>query len=431
MVINIYNSKQRMAEFLDRALKIYPNRAHVLIADNIPYINSSEVQGEEGGKVYVHRTANITEVQSDALVSVQPTTSTPPNLNGSIVDFKPQNVIDRFDHGYLKINLTNNDAAPCTITPSPLLLNYWQIFGGNGNNLLFQQYGYELWYEIASYSNTMEWDGNMSNLIGSSPTYSTAGVTIAAGASTPLYIPLASVFAPSRIFLEGLNDNMLIRFTFNPSAQNLISGVTPAVTNMQLLLRGCYETKAVRAMKLKMYKTLPLDFPYMGVQRSQYTQTIAASSNYKIQLQGINGLVNCLWLWAWSTPVTAANVGTPADIWSTFDITDQSGNSILGYYVRDVNDTTNFRNDNTISTMEYWDNKFSQNKVFQFVSFSRTPIEDWRSGSSHGFQPFDGFNVLNFTTKSTATPGTYNIVVACRTAETVKVRKGVLSSTRN
>ena len=87
-----------MSNFLENALKLYPNRSHVLIADNVPYINAVEVQGEEGYPVRIHRSANLTEVQADALVSVQPTTSTPPNLNGSIVDFKPQNIVDRFDH---------------------------------------------------------------------------------------------------------------------------------------------------------------------------------------------------------------------------------------------------------------------------------------------------------------------------------------------
>lgn len=419
-----------MSNFLEKALQIYPNRAHVLLADNIPFTNSMEVTGEEGGRVYIHRSANDTEVQSDALVSVQPTTSNVPNLNGTIVDFKPQNVIDRFDHAYLKINLINNDANPCTIVPSPLLLNYWQIYGGNGNNLLFQQYGNELWLEIASFSNTLEWN-IMQYLVGSNATYSTAGITLAAGASTNIYIPLASVFMSARLFLEGLNDNMLLRFTFNPSAQNLVSGVTPTVTGMQLLLRGCYETKAVKSIKYKQYHTMPLDFPYMGVQRSQYTTSISANSSYKIQLQGINGLVNCVWIYAQTNPVTSANAGTYADIFSTFDITDNSGNSILGYYTRDVADTTNFRNDNQISCMEYFDNTFSLNKTFLFVSFSRDPISDWRTGSSHGFQPWDGFNVLNFTTKASASSGTYNIIVTCRTAETLRVRKGVLSSTRN
>jgi hypothetical protein len=416
-----------MSNFLDNALKLYPNRSHVLVADNIPFINAAEVTGEEGYPVRVHRTANLTEVQADAIVSVQPTTSTPANINGSIVDFKPQNVIDRFDHAYLKISFVNNDAAPCTIVPSPFLLNYWQIFAGNGNNMLYQQYGYELWQEIVTYSNTLEWN-TLQNLVGSNATYSTAGVTIAAGGTTSLYIPLASVFMASRIFLQGLNDNLLIRFTFQPSTLNLISGVTPSVNNMQLLLRGCYEPQAVRELKMKMYKQLPLDFPYLGSQRSQYTQSITANGNYKIQLQGINGLVSHMWIWAYLNPTTASSVGTFADIWSSFDITEQNGNSILGYYVRDTGDTINYRNDNQISWMEYSDNTYSLNKNVLLVSFTRDPAGDFRNGSSHGFQPFDGFNVLQFTAKSTAPPGSYNIVVTCRTSNTIKVRQGILST---
>ena len=320
-----------MSNFLENALKLYPNRSHTLVADSVPYINAAEVPGEQGYPVYVHRGANMTEVQSDAIVSVQPSTSSPANLNGSIVDFKPQNIVDRFDHAYLKIGLNNPTGAVCTLTPSPFLLNYWQIYGGNGNNLLFQQYGYELWHEIVTYSNTLEWN-TLQYLVGSDAAYYTAGFSIAAGASTNIYIPLSSVFMAARLFLQGLNDNLLIRFTFQPSNMNLIAGTTPTVTNMQLLLRGCYETNNVRELKMKMYKTLSLDFPYLGVQRSQYTQTIAPNGSYKIQLQGITGLVSHLWIFAYANPTTSATVGTFADIFNTYDITDQVDHSIIGYY---------------------------------------------------------------------------------------------------
>lgn len=419
-----------MSNFLENALRLYGNRAHTLVADVVPYINSSKVMGEEGGDVYIHKSANVTEVSADNLVAVQPTTSTPPNLNGSVVDFKPQSgVTDRFDHAWLRISLTNNDANPCTIVPSPFLLNYWQIYGSNGNALLFQQYGYEIWNEIASFSNTLEWN-QLGILVGSNNTYSTAGVTLASGASTVLYIPLFSVFASSRFFLEGLNDYLLIRFTFNPSAQNLISGVTPTVTQMQLLLRGAYDTKKVRELKMRMYKTMPLDFPLMGCQRSQFTQTIAASSSYKIQLQGITGLINCAWIFALPLPTTASNAGSYANIFSSYDIQNNNGDSIIGYYQRSCF-AADFRDDNQLSTLEYWDNTFSLNKNIIFVSFSRDPTADWRSGSSHGLQCWDGFNILAFNTSASATPGIYNIIVACKTAQTIKCRRGILSTNQN
>ena len=74
-----------MSNFLENALKLYPNRSHVLLADNKPYINSMIVPGQEVQLVYIHRSANSTEVSSDAIVAVQPTTSTPPNLNSAIL----------------------------------------------------------------------------------------------------------------------------------------------------------------------------------------------------------------------------------------------------------------------------------------------------------------------------------------------------------
>src|ERR1700679_164786 len=134
------------SNFLETAIQKYPTRKHVLDPDVIPFINSMKTIGENGGEVYIHKQANTTEVSADALVSIQPMTSTPSTLNGAVVDFRPDNgIVSRWDYAFLKLNITNSTGASCTLVPSQFLLQYIQVFGANGNVLLLQMYGTELW----------------------------------------------------------------------------------------------------------------------------------------------------------------------------------------------------------------------------------------------------------------------------------------------
>lgn len=104
--------------------------------------------------------------------------------------------------------------------------------------------------EILSFFNNMDlnlvgknlniMEGGIKYLLGSNSAYSTAGVVIANGASTNLYIPLVSIFSSSRLFLGGLRDDPLIRFVFNPASINVISGNNSTVTNCSLSLCGCF-----------------------------------------------------------------------------------------------------------------------------------------------------------------------------------------------
>lgn len=418
------------ANFLNFAIAKYPTRQHVLKADNIPFINSVETTGEGGEQVYIHRSANATEVSADALVSIQPTTTVPNTLNSAQVQFRPQDgITDRFDHAYLKINVSNNSGATTVITPTPFLLSYWQLFGANGNVLLLQQYATEIWLEICAFFDYSDWLITQ-ELIGSNANYSAAGITIANGASTNLYIPLITLFTAARLYLPGMKDQLLFNFQFAPSSINVITGTTPTVNTMQLLFRGAYDAPSVRQMKMQMYRSLNLDFPYLGVQRSTYQYTLAASTTYNIQLSGFAGIACCLFITVRAVPITSSNVATYVAAINNFDVQDQNGQSLLGYYLRDVADTINFRSDQQIMSLEYFDNAFSLNSFFYFVSWSRSPKTDMLTGSSHGFCALTGFEVLKITTNSGLSGGSYQVDVWARTYETLRCRAGELSVTR-
>jgi hypothetical protein len=67
--------------------------------------------------------------------------------------------------------------------------------------------------------------------------------------------------------------------------------------------------------------------------------------------------------------------------------------------------------DNKIKNAELFDNVFSNNKNWYFVSFSSHPAEDYGTSSVQGYQVFTGTEKLIFTTNSTITPGAFQIDV--------------------
>src|ERR1700744_992173 len=103
---------------------------------------------------------------------------------------------------------------------------------------------------------------------------------------------------------------------------------------------------------MKMYKNLPLDFPFLSNQRTSYPLTIATSSSYQIQLNGLSGLVNCMFITVRATTITSSNIGTYVAALSTIDIQDSNGNSVIGYYACDVADMTNFQSDQQLGALE-------------------------------------------------------------------------------
>lgn len=414
-----------MADFLEQALRDNPNRVHVLKPTLVKYSSNVQMKGEDGQITHVHQEASNVEILSDALSMISATTAVPTALlSGGIIEFRlsAKGLLPRLDMMFLKIFLTNTSGVNQTIVPSQLCLQYWQVFGQNGNDLILQENGIEMWLSNIYYDQ-LTWQ-NIAALLGSNANFSTAGTTVANGNNLVLYIPLLSFFEAARIYLAGLQSEVLLRFTFNPRQLNFTTAGALDCTNCVLLLKGSYEPKSVDEYKMKIYRLDNVDFPFLNVQRTSYTMTLAAATQYQIILSGIAGLVAGLFVVVRASPVLAANIGTIVNAIATIDIQNQSGNSIIGYYSRD-------RNDNDMVYWQHFPNLFQTNSRFILINWNDCPLTAFHHGSSCGFRSFSGFERAVFTTDAGLAPGSYQIDIFARVYSTAVIRNNQLKVLMN
>lgn len=419
------------ANFYSHAIKKYGSRP-IVKPTKVDYLPTSQRPSDDVPAAMVHPESTSVTAQSDCLVSINAQTTVPASLlDGGNLDFRPQRgIIDRFDHCYLRIAITNSTGASCTIQPSQLLLQSWQLKAQNGNKIILQQFGPELWLENAYYD-YVDWEGGIKNLVGSNSSYSAAGVVIANNASTVLYIPLITLFAAARLHLGSIPE-FVFSFQFNPASLNVITGSNPTVTNCSLLIRGCYLPEDIRREYDRIYKS-PCDFPFLGVARSSADLTLAASSKYSIVLSGINHMVSSLFITFRASPITNSNLSTFINGASSYDIVNQDGVSITGNYQRS-GPSTDLRNDSVLISSEYFDNLFlvsGNNANIIYISWNRSPKGTMITGSSKGYAPFTGFEKFEFTTPATLTPGAHRIEVWARTHDVLKLRNGELNTYNN
>ncbi len=412
-----------MTSFYKKALQHHPAYAQHIVPTNVSHSLIQTTHAQSGN--ITHKKADSASViaQHKAIVNVQPSTTVDPNLlNGGLIDFRlEKGYIDILDHIYVKINVSNNTGAGVTLAPSQLMLDRFEIYGSNGNKLLFQKYGQEMFIDNIYFSKN-EWEV-MSPYVNSTAAYSTAGVVVANGATRTFYIPLVAFFTPTKLHLAGLNGQLLIRLRFNTSALSIVAGAVPTCTDCALQLRGRMEPDEIKSERHNAYMNLHHSLSFLGVQRMSQQLTLAASTQYSIVLSGIQGIASTFYFTLRSLPLTAANQAVYIPVYD-FDCQEQDGRSMVGYYRRTFDDMK-------LDVSECFDNLFINYVNLHIIPFSNSPVQDYTKGSNHGYHVFTSFEKLSFTTGSTLVPGSYQIDIYCSAHESAFIDKGELITSRN
>jgi len=376
------------------------------------------------GNITVRNADSATVIaQTRTIVQAQPSTTVDPNLlNGGTIDFRiEKGMVDVLDHIYIIISVTNSTGSSCTIQPSQLLFDRWELYADNGNRLLFQKYAHEMWLDNVYFSRN-EWEV-MDEYLLSNASYSTAGTAIANGASLTFYTPLVSFFTPLKLNIGGLSGQLLLRLRFDTSTLNMIAGSTPTTTACTAQLRGRMLPQRVKEEKNRTYMTLNYDMPYLGIQRMSLQQTLAVSSTYSIVLSGLKGICSTVFFVVRALPFTAANQASYIQM-TSFYLQEQDGSSMLGFYRRQYADMQ-------LEIAESFNNLFTNYVNLHMIIFTSSPVSDYIYGTNNGYQALTSFEKLSFTTPSTITPGSFQIDIWASTHEFAMVRQGVLSTTRN
>ncbi len=411
-----------MSNFYTKALAMNPNKQVLQNPTAVQALPTVIVKSPTSGQdVYEYPESAYVSVQSDVVINNSPTTTIAANLlDGNTCQFRFTNKgsLSRFDHIYLKMLIRNGSGAGITVAPSQMWLQELRIYGANGNNLLCDIRGEELWLDNA-YLSRDRWDNALDQLVLSTSAYSTAGVTIVPGNTRIAYIPIFNPLSQLRLCPSALSSELLFEFRFWPATRNVLAGAVPLTDNCTMLLRGAYDTPQVVELKTKMYSGA-VDLPFTSRQR--FTQSIALtpSSQYTVVISGINGLVSDLFWTLRAIPITNTNQGTFANAGvNTYDIEDQNGQSLTGYYQRDYSDSN-------IIGLEYFSNAMQKIANFTFITFNRDPCRTYKDGSCSGFQPFTGFEKLIFTTNSTMVAGNYQLDIYAKVYNVAEIRNRMI-----
>ena len=409
-------------DFYTKALVNFPQYSDCIVPNYVPnqLIKSS---GLNAKPTYRSQEASTVVAQTRNIVILQPSTTVDPNLiNGGLIDFRiEKGFIDQLDHIYIVLTLSNTTGASCTVQPSILLLDRWEVYGENGNSLLFQKYAYECFSDLI-YLSRNEFEV-MAPYMGFTSTYGAGGVTIANNATQVLYLPLISFFTPLKLCLAGLTGQLLLRLRFGASTSNVISGSSPSTTGCILQMRGRQLPEKIRNERIMSYHKVPLALPYLGIQRMSQQMTLSPSTTYSIVLSGIKGVASTFFFILRALPLTASNESTFIQVQS-FDLQEQDSRSMIGYYRRTFADMA-------LELAESFNNLMINYVNLHMIMFTNRAVSDYTQGTCFGYQSFTSWEKLSFTTTSSLPAGNYQLDIYASCHEYALINNGIIRTTRN
>jgi hypothetical protein len=381
---------------------------------------------EANGKI-VYKQADFSSVDDKKVItSLSPVTSTPVSLNNAQVDFRIENNVDILQYPTLQWTLLNNTGANGSVVSAPFFIQRIDVYGGNGNTIVFTTYGEEInfsymWLDKPTY------EAQASSLGMNSTTYGNLGTVVADGNSIVMNLPLYGFWKAVGLYLSGIGSPLLVRVYFNPSSQTTLTGTAFTCSNLQMLLRGKMLKQVNKKTLSHIYSPddkIPLSLAHLSVDRMAVPMNLSGSQQVSIVLTGITGVVAYLVF----TVRLQSNVGSPANQatfirMTNFDILDNQSTSLIGSYQRDIYTQQ-------IDYANNFGNGAWTNSNFQIMSWSANPRLAFGSGTNSGFAIFTGMEKLNFICPSTLASNAYMIDIRAYCHEDLIYDNGVLKSTR-
>lgn len=398
------------------------NISHILSEETSEFHGFQPWDGKNPQAALVPRRFAVENHTSDA-VEVQPLSGFNAGtfLNGAVIDYRLDNHdVSVVDSMMLAVNITNSTGAGVTLPPTPFWVDKLELLGPS-SNVLATFYDTDLWAAILCLPrNDFE---QLAAYMSTNTAYSTAGVVIANGASSELYLPIIPLVHACRLHLPGINGSLTWRFRMKSSANILIAGTHPTVTSALMLLQGADESANKRSLRTAYYKgqiarfqNTPLYLPFFTTERFVYTQTLAASTRYNIKLSGFQGQFAALWVIARALPLTAANQGTFLQL-ADFTVQTAGGENLAGNHIK-----SHVRS--RIIAAGQLQNLAAANSNFYMLPFSQSVVQDLIVGSSSGFQVLEGTENLIFSTTAATAPGSYELLVIGFKANALRIQKG-------
>jgi len=396
-----------------------------IVARNNNAFNDVPVVKNIGGR-NVEAFTNTSVPQRRVFVQVSPSTAISSNiLQGSQLEFRLENPVDRIGTCYLRIDWANSSGANFVHSgPTDMWLQQIQIYANNGSVLLYQTNDPVATFLINSVLQSRNEYENSAALRGSDANYSTGTITNGTGTSGSYYISLAPNFWRSlHLRPYTFDGNLIVRIKFQDAA-NIISSGTWTTTACYLEFTGYMESEEQKKQMIQRAEK-PKILSYYAPQVHMETLTLAASTQYQVRLSGINGYTNQIFFVLRSV----AYATSPANQFDferplNFDILDPQAKSLTGFKNQSTPDML-------ILYSHLYDNKFLLNTNACVYTFSQSPGGDVAMGSFHGGVDMRGYHILQFNTQSTIVPGSFQVLVYAMCNESLIIENAQLKTTRH
>jgi len=385
-----------------------------------------ELQLAGGMYAYVPMSYSVND-DKKIVTAQQPSTQVPTGLSSSQTDIRLEQLMGgNIIYPVLQWTVLNNTLSSIVYADASSFIDHIEIYGQNGGNLLFQQYSLEYYLQNAWLDrNTYEAQAFTQGL---TTAYANATTTVLAGDSFTFNLPLYQFFMSTKILLEGLNSNLLVRIYWKPLSYYVIGGAVEATTtNLQLVVTGKKLKKYSLDKSLQLYKNpkCPLYQNFLSIQRQSYTIQMTASSTYMLTLTGLSGVCAALFfvIRAAADVTSAANAHNYVDILN-FDILDVNSQSLIGSYRRD-DSTAGIQFANT------WNNNFRNDTNTNMICWAADPRGAFATSENSGYCILTSFEKLSITMLSSLASAAYQVDIVAYCYDQLIVNNGHVKSTRS
>lgn len=343
------------------------------------------------------------------------TTSTAGILSGGFVDIRiPAGSVQVVKTLTLELVITNSSAAAVvpaqgtSIAPGQILLERVEILAEGGSQLISRHEGFQGLF----LSDYRQLDPVASNFLRQA---CDLGASIAAGASTTIYIPILWS-ALNHVFMGSWRGDTYVRCWFRPGASAWQTAATiPTLSSLNLYVGQDHLGRAEHAALMERGRTQVLDYRFQRPSFQSITDNLTASNRYQWQLSAVNGLVSSMMITVRLASATGSALNTlvePAKI----ELLDSSGQNLLGgaplpaEYVRWVKTSHTSSNPDT-----------QAGPLFLDFGASRAALEH---GSLPGYIVADGALQLAITMPAGTASASYEIRVDYNAAARMRIASG-------
>jgi len=390
---------------------------HLIESESHEYVMARTASGKPVNRK-PHATASVIENTRELEFTASQSTANAFASAGSGFDIRIPAGSGHIITGHvLRLGITNNTGAACTLIPADLLIDRIEVWGNNANLLVQTLYGDAMWADNDLMSKE-QWSLNAA--VSNTTNAWGAGASIANGAQVTYYLPFSSALSVGGVFLGGLKGDLFIRVFFRTGSATICeAGAAPTLSSLSCILQTRELSPSKLAKMQRAYASGVFDHPYLSQINQSVSQTFNASTQYDQVLSGVTGMVSHAWIMLRASTL-AAGLRTFASTIDSYNLLDESGNSITGLSIIPA------AYGRYVKAAEWFPGDMGISLPILSWSHNQHPTLSMETGANYGFHAYDSKEILRLTTSAAHANAVYELRMIAYIYRLLRVNAGQL-----